>query len=141
MDVPNCLQNEKIEALVLKSIRDQKLTVPLLKDIWKEKDHVMACSSTVKRKLIDARLNVRILKRKPMFCWDTKSLQWAKELQGLDRGYVEKIVWSDKPKSNLFHSDGIYIRCRLSEEFNEDCMRVSVKHGGGIVMIWGCVYL
>ena len=52
LDIPNYLQHEKIE-LVLKSIQDHKLTAPLLKNIWKEEDNVMAFSSTVKRKKTD----------------------------------------------------------------------------------------
>ena len=33
----------------------------------------------------------------------------------------------------------MYIQCRLSEEFNEDCIQNTVKHGGGNVIVWGCI--
>ena len=50
------------------------------------------------------------------------------------------IVWSDESKFNLFHSDGrTYVRRRTSEEFDERCVTGTVKHGGGSVMIWGCI--
>ena len=31
------------------------------------------------------------------------------------------------------------IRRRLSEEFNEDCIQGTVKHGGDSVMEWRCI--
>ena len=53
----------------------------------------------------------------------------------------KKVVWSDDSKFYFFHSDGrTYIRRRLSEEFNEDCIQRTVKHGGGNVMVWGCTW-
>ena len=33
----------------------------------------------------------------------------------------------------------MYIRRRLSEEFNEDCIQSKVKHGGGSMMVLGCI--
>ena len=66
---------------MLKSIRNRKLTAPLLKNIWKEDDNVMASSSTVKRRLIDAELNERISRRKRLLLPRHKQqhLQWAKD--------------------------------------------------------------
>ena len=55
------------KSLVVKSIRDHKLTAPLLKNIWKEEGNVMASSSTVKRRQVNAGLNGRISRRKPVF--------------------------------------------------------------------------
>lgn len=33
----------------------------------------------------------------------------------------------------------MYVRRRVTEEFNSDCMVSTVKHGGGSIMIWGCM--
>ena len=93
---------------MLKSIRDQKLTAPLLKNIWKEDDNVMASLSTVKRRLIDAGLNGKISRRKPLLLPRHKqqSLQWAKDHRDWTEDMRKKVVWSDESKFNLFHNDG-----------------------------------
>ena len=79
---PKLSSKREDRSLVLKSIRDRKLTAPLLKNIWKEEDNVMASSSTVKRRLIEAGLNGRISRRKPLLLPRHKQqrLQWAKGL-------------------------------------------------------------
>ena len=93
---------------MLKSIRDQKLTAPLLKNIWKEDDNVMASLSTVKRRLIDAGLNGKISRRKPLLLPRHKQqrLQWAKDHRDWTEDMRKKVVWSNESKFNLFHNDG-----------------------------------
>ena len=76
----------------------------------------MASSSTVKRRLIDAGLNGRISRRKPLLLPRHKQqhLQWAKDHRDWTEDMWKKVVWYDESKFNLFHSDGrMYIQCRL----------------------------
>ena len=102
----------------------------------------MADSSTVKRRLIDAELNDRISRKKPLLLQRHKRqrLQWAKDHKDWTENMWKKVVWFDKSKFNLFHSDGqTYIQHILSEEFNEDCIQGTVKHGGRSLMVWGYI--
>ena len=122
---PKLSSKREGRSLVLKSIRNCKLTAPLLKNIWKEEDIAMASSRTVKRRVIDARLNGRISRRKPLLLPRHKQqhLQWAKDHMDWTEDMWKKALWSDKSKFSLFYSDGwMYIQRRLSEEFNEDCI-------------------
>ena len=49
-------------------------------------------------------------------------------------------MWSDESKFNIFKSDGrTYIRRRIGEEFQDDCVMATVKYGGESVMVWGCM--
>jgi len=42
-------------------------------------------------------------------------------------------------KFNLFESDGMVRAWRTStDKFKEQCVKPTVKHGCGSVMIWGC---
>ena len=79
---------------MLKSIIDQKLTAPLLKNIWKEDDNVIASLSTVKRRLIDAGLNSKISRRKPLLLPRHKQqhLQWAKDHRDWTEDMRKKVV-------------------------------------------------
>jgi hypothetical protein len=50
-------------------------------------------------------------------------------------------VWfSDESKFNLFGSDGKqYCRRRVDEELLPRNVKKTVKHGGGSIMVWGCL--
>ena len=52
--------------------------------------------------------------------------------------YWKKILWSDESKYNLVSSDGVQKVWQKKEEaYKLSCLRGSVKHGGGDVMVWG----
>ncbi len=49
-------------------------------------------------------------------------------------------MWSDETKINLFGSDGVKRVWRQpGEEYKDKCVLFTVKHGGGSVMVWGCM--
>ena len=51
-----------------------------------------------------------------------------------------KVMWSDESPLHLFPKCGkVYVRRQPGEEFQHQCLKPTVKHGGGSIMIWGCV--
>ncbi len=57
-----------------------------------------------------------------------------------DEDYWDSILWSDETKINVFGTDGFKtVRRRKGEEYKEKCMVPTVKHGGGSVLMWGCM--
>ncbi len=49
-------------------------------------------------------------------------------------------MWSDETKINLFGSDGVkHVLRQPGEEYKDKCVLPTVKHGGGSVMVWGCM--
>ena len=50
------------------------------------------------------------------------------------------VLWSGEMKINLFGSDGFkHVWRRPGEEYKEKCVMLTVKHGGGNAMVWGCM--
>ncbi|CAI7765634.1 unnamed protein product [Closterium sp. NIES-54] len=66
--------------------------------------------------------------------------QWAKDHQHWTIDDWKRVVWSDETKICWFSSDG-----RSWAWIREDChmephhVKQTVKHGGGSIMIWGCM--
>ena len=54
--------------------------------------------------------------------------------------YWNNVLQSDEMKCNLFGSDGFkHVWRRPVEEYKDKCAMPTVKHGGGNVMVWGCM--
>ncbi len=67
-------------------------------------------------------------------------LEFARAHADKDEDYWDSILWSDETKINVSGTDGFKtVWRRKGEEYNEKCMVPTVKHGGGIVLLWGCM--
>ncbi len=67
-------------------------------------------------------------------------LEFARAHADKDEDYWDSILWSDETKINVFGTDGFKtVWRRKGEEYKEKCMLPTVKHGGGSVLMWGCM--
>ncbi len=67
-------------------------------------------------------------------------LEFARAHADKDEDYWDSILWSDETKINVFGTDGFKtVWSRKGEEYKEKCMVPTVKHGGGSVLMWGCM--
>jgi len=66
--------------------------------------------------------------------------QFDEDKQTKDMDDWNHVLWSDETKINLFGSDGVKrVWRQQGEEYKEKCVFPTVKHGGGSVMVWGCM--
>ncbi len=65
--------------------------------------------------------------------------QFAEDKKTKDMDYWNHVLWSDETKKNLFGSDGVKRVWRPGEDYKDKCVLPTVKHGGGSVMVWGCM--
>ncbi len=67
-------------------------------------------------------------------------LEFARAHADKDKDYWDSILWSDETKINVLGTDGFKtVWHRKGEEYKEKCMVPTVKHGGGSVLMWGCM--
>ena len=97
---------------------------------------------TVSRRLVSAGFNARVPASKPLI---SKKNQKARL-----KFSIEHVVWtedqwssvhfSDESKFNVLGSDGRnYVRRKTGERLSVNCVKKTVKHGGGSVMVWGII--
>ena len=69
-----------------------------------------------------------------------RRMNFAKNYYLMPASFWKKVLWSDESKFNLKKSDGAQrVWRKRGEAFNLSCTRGTIKHGGGSVMLWGCM--
>ena len=68
------------------------------------------------------------------------SKQFGDDMSTKHMDYWNHVLWSDEMKINLFGSNGFkHVWRRPGEEYKDKCVMPTVKHGGGNVVVWGCM--
>ena len=123
------------------SLRNRCLTCPQITADLNNTREMPVCSSTVRRRLCGAGLMGRVASRKPLLKEKNrkKRLAWAKKHKDWSLEQWQKVLWSDESKFEVFGSKRrTYVRRRKGEKMLPQCIKPTVKHGGGNVMVWGC---
>lgn len=64
----------------------------------------------------------------------------AEKFLGYGKEEVSSIIFSDECKFNLYSSDGMsYVHRKRGERLDASNIKKTLKHGGGNVMVWGCI--
>ena len=67
-------------------------------------------------------------------------LQFGNNHEDKTLSFWDSVSWSDETKVNLFGSDDVQnVWRRPGEEYREKCLVPTIKHGGGSLMVWGCM--
>lgn len=97
---------------------------------------------TVRRTLHSAGYSARVCRKKPCITKINKEkrLVFAKEYINKENDFWDAVIWSDESKFNIYKSDGrILVWRKEGTELQQKHIQRTVKHGGGSVMVWGCM--
>lgn len=100
------------------------------------------CPNTVRKVLHEGGYSSRVPRKKPYISKVNKAkrLKYAEEHRNKSNDFWNRVVFTDESKFNIYGNDG---RCRVwrkpNEEFKEKNLCPTFKHGGGSVLVWGCM--
>jgi transposase len=103
---------------------------------------IKVSDNTVRNALREAGLGAIEKETKPMLSSKNikARLEFAKRHQNWTIDDWKRVIWSDETKINRFSSDGrSWCWIRDGETKQPHHVKQTVKHGGGSVMIWGCM--
>ncbi len=102
----------------------------------------LVSAQTIRHTLQQVGLYGHRSRRKPLLKLAHKKArkQFGEDNLSKSMNYWNHALWSEETKINLFGSDGVqHVWRRPGEEYQENCVLPTVKHGGGSIMVWGCM--
>jgi DDE superfamily endonuclease/Transposase len=100
------------------------------------------CPDTVRKALKEAGLDSVEKIEKPKLSADNikARLKFARKYRDWTVDDWKRVIWSDETKINRFCSDGrSWCWIRDGESLRDRQVKVTVKHGGGSIKVWGCM--
>ena len=100
-----------------------------------------ARKTTISAALHTSRRNGRVARQKPLLRKRhmTACLEFAKRHGKASESMRQKMLWSNEMKIELFGLNAkCYIWRKLSTAHHPHNTILTVKHGGGSIMLWGC---
>ena len=128
--------------IVRKSKADRFKTATEIKAEMQMEHGVRISSSTIRRRSREAGLNGCKTRKKPRLTARHKKarLEFARLHKNWTARQWSRVVFSDESRFLINRSDGrAYVRRMVGEALNQNCVQSTVQHGGGGIMVWGCI--
>lgn len=128
--------------VIRESLKNRRLTSSDLRASLEIHYNVSVTSRTIRNRLREAGLKGCVAVKKPLLRAEHRKrrLIFAREHADWTPADWESVLWSDESSFQLFSSSKrVFVRRREGERFTEQCIVPTVKHGGGSLMVWGCM--
>lgn len=134
---------EKEQRVIVRKIKiNPRLSAPKIVTEVETEFGKSISESTIRRIIKKEGYNGRVARKKPFVNLTNRQnrLHFAKEHINKDVNWWDDVIFLDESKFNLFGSDGRTMVWRKpNEELKGKNITPTVKHGGGSVMVWGCI--
>lgn len=138
--------NRRIRRTIIRQVNAQpRLTARSIANELQETVGITVHPETIRRCLRSEGIHSRIPRKKPLISAvnQTKRLEFAKRYHRIhesDPGFWQRVIFTDESKFNVFGNDS---RGKVWRKKNQALkmknLIPTVKHGGGSVMVWGCM--
>jgi transposase len=139
---PNVMTRKDQRYAMITVKRDRFKTIPILQEemlCGKNKKETVS-QSTLRKALKKYQLNGRVAAKKPFLRKPNiaKRLAFAKEHVNWSEADWGRVLFTDESKFEFFgNKRRTFVRRFPNERFQKYCLKPTVKHGGGNVMVWG----
>ncbi|KZS19735.1 Uncharacterized protein APZ42_013747 [Daphnia magna] len=128
--------------VLLMAKRNRFKTLPVLHEEYNcgRKIKEQVCETVLRNSLAKNALNGRVAAKKPLLRSANikKRLAFAKAHVDWSEKQWSRVLFTDESKFEFFgNKRRIYVRRFANERFKNYCLKPTVKHGGGSVMVWG----
>lgn len=139
---PKVFTSQEERIIVRKVKANPKKSAPKIQSEI-EREVGKSCNpETIRRVLHNAGYHGRIIRKKPFISQVNrqKRVNFAKEHINQSESFWNTVIFSDETKINIHGSDGRdKVWRKANSEFEPKNMTGTVKHGGGSVLVWGCM--
>lgn len=139
---PKVLNLRKRNLIARKVVSGELQTASDAKNYIKNVDNTSVSSVTVRNYLKEAGLKSFVRPKKPFLSIRhiKQRLKFALKYQHWTEDDWMRVIWSDESKVNRFGSDGTKWGWKKpNSNMKTHHVHQTVKHGGGSLMIWGCM--
>ena len=125
----------------LTSLRNRKATAGDIQWTINNTREQSISKTTVRRRLAACGLRERVARSKPFLRPTNKRKRylWAKKYKNYTLENWKKVLFTDESQFAIHGNNRrLYVRRRHGERLLNQCLKSTIKHGGGNIQVWGC---